>query len=408
MTATIPPTSDNSTYVNLTATIAGIETVLIPISPAKPSAYVEIAPGGDCIRLCMPTGPIGKTNRPPRGNISGFTRGSRSRALRLLKSLDKTQIDITRVFFTSNTYAGEGHPIPTPRQAKQDLRAFCKRIDRAFGPSTVIWKLEPQKRGAPHFHLLVILPPGADARAFGDWARRNWHEMVGDGQEAHLMHGIDVQPMKDWKQVTNYLCKYIGKVIDKYNDDGMANRPDWNWPGRWWGKHNIDLVPHRRQRQDISRRTAVILARALRGWYSSQTTTRWWSPQLAKTLTKQQVAEIRGELSKAARIHRKLASRRHWTADLAATWNYATMRRLELAPILNDLKPTAWRLTPPKGGGICAFLNSKDGQRLIDYATRRATDRYDRRPDMTQYQGAGRPATARAAVGPPTPSQATS
>lgn len=54
--------------------------------------------------------------------------------------------------FVTLTYPAK---FPTVSRAKRDLKVFQQRLIRRFPGSGGIWKLEPQERGAPHYHLLI-------------------------------------------------------------------------------------------------------------------------------------------------------------------------------------------------------------------------------------------------------------
>lgn len=90
-----------------------------------------------------------------RGDIVGFSKGSR---LRLLRKLNKINPDNTsQVFHITLTY-----PKRFPADGvthKADLDAFIKRCKRKFSDEIeYLWKLEFQKRGAPHYHMILYLP----------------------------------------------------------------------------------------------------------------------------------------------------------------------------------------------------------------------------------------------------------
>ena len=57
-----------------------------------------------------------------------------------------------------------------------------------------IWKLEFQRRGAPHFHILIAQPSG-DLRTFRAWLSEAWAEVVGHTdahqRELHRRAGTD-------------------------------------------------------------------------------------------------------------------------------------------------------------------------------------------------------------------------
>lgn len=110
---------------------------------------------------------------------------------------------------------------------KRHLDTWLKRTRRRLPAAAGAWKLEPQTRGAPHFHLLVV---GASFMA-KDWLSRSWYEVVGSGDPKHLAAGTNVQLAHSHRGVVAYAAKYTAK---------HQELPD-SWQGgvgRWWGIFN--------------------------------------------------------------------------------------------------------------------------------------------------------------------------
>ena len=130
---------------------------------------------------------------------------------------------------------------PTVERAKRDIDIFFKRLERQFPQVGYIWKLEPQQRGAPHYHLLVW---GCDEGQLFRWVVNNWYEIAGDGDLNHwkfhagALKGTRpcVQQVRSFKGVWSYASKYIGKTFEV---------ADWGdqWTGRFWGIGNRDNIP---------------------------------------------------------------------------------------------------------------------------------------------------------------------
>lgn len=159
-----------------------------------------------------------------RGNISKFSRASR---LRLMRKVARTKIAELPLFVTL-TY-GEAYP-DDPKVWKAEFKAFWKRVKRKFPKAGCIWKLEPQKRGAPHWHLLLWGVPLLVARANIPYM---WASLVGRGDTKvlnfHLgLYGNQpcVTPVRSYKGVMAYASKYLGKELE------VAG---WTAPGRFWG-----------------------------------------------------------------------------------------------------------------------------------------------------------------------------
>ena len=155
-----------------------------------------------------------------RGKVSRFSRASRRRFMTTLNSLDRLALPCMPIFVTL-TYPAVFSD--DPRQWKLHLEEMRRRLLRKYPDAIGFWKLEPQKRGAPHFHLLILCVPLIDK----EWVSAEWYDVVGSGDEKHLAAGTNVERVRSWNGVNHYASKYLGKV-----PEGV------NWPenvGRWWG-----------------------------------------------------------------------------------------------------------------------------------------------------------------------------
>lgn len=182
--------------------------------------------GGQLATITFPTAdglPGPASGGGLRGKIRGFSPASRSRLLRRIAAVNKLAYTVLPTFVTL-TYPRE---YPTdPTEYRRHARAFLKRLYRKYGDRPVIWRLEFQKRGAPHYHLLVWDLPSSPS--VEEWVREAWFEVVGSGDEHHQVHGVHVRPTDSWRRVSAYLAKYIAKPADA---EGEVQEP----VGRWWG-----------------------------------------------------------------------------------------------------------------------------------------------------------------------------
>lgn len=118
-------------------------------------------------------------------------------------------------------YAGDWHTW------KAQLRAWFERLRRRLPAAGVTWKLEPQKRGAPHFHLLVVGVPFIAK----EWLSSSWYQVVKSGDPKHKEAGTQVQLAHSHRGVLAYAAKYCAKAEEL--------PPDWQGGvGRWWGVYN--------------------------------------------------------------------------------------------------------------------------------------------------------------------------
>jgi len=152
-------------------------------------------------------------------------------------------VRMSLVAFVTLTYPAE---FPTARASKRDLDVFLKRMKRVFPDVFGFWKLEPQQRGAPHYHLLLAMGDGGRVNndyllvQLQEWVPAAWCEVVGSDDARHLQfhvrHKDDVvTEVRSSHGVMKYAGKYVGKAQEDRCDKG-----DWSHSGRWWGRVNAE------------------------------------------------------------------------------------------------------------------------------------------------------------------------
>ena len=125
-------------------------------------------------------------------------------------------------------FAGLTYPSVYPatiQECKLHRRALEARLKRRYPHLGLIWKLEPQKRGAPHFHLFIF---GVAFIPF-EWIAQAWYEIVGSGDARHLKSGVRLQRVDNDRMARNYVNKYFAKPTPSV--EGSM----WDKPGRFWG-----------------------------------------------------------------------------------------------------------------------------------------------------------------------------
>lgn len=207
--------------------VAGLSTVHISPRVIERKAKMEFWIGGSLVRvtsgrtkLSDELGTGGK-----RGVISGYSWASRRRFMRLAAMVRN---DIMPVFVTL-TYPGE-FPL-NPAEWKRHLDIFVKRMVRKWRVASGFWKLEPQKRGAPHFHLLLW---GVDYWDLKRYVGETWYQVVGSGDNRHLRAGTRVEQIREPGGIMFYASKYLGKVVQVPEEYKKL----WKHVGRWWGVIN--------------------------------------------------------------------------------------------------------------------------------------------------------------------------
>ena len=165
-----------------------------------------------------------------RGKIRGFSESSRRRLRELLHAIDR-RADCLFLTLTYQDYC------PTPTEAKRDLDVFWKRLERRFSGLSAVWKVEPQERGHPHFHLLVFGTRFIDAQALSSI----WHEVTAETAAQHEAAGVDVEGHINLDgRIQWYVSKYLSQTYDGWPDGGGE---EWQEMGRWWGVLGRDDLP---------------------------------------------------------------------------------------------------------------------------------------------------------------------
>lgn len=193
----------------------------------RPQPKMTLAVGGSLLKLQFAKIPTGPRRAARRGPITAFTAGSRGRLFELLGSINQAASPRLPLFITL-TYP---KIFPTDRATiKGHLDTWLKRLRRAHPTCAVIWKLEYQRRGAPHFHILLFNVVWLDRH----WLARAWFQVVDSGDPLHLKAGTRVEFIRSWKGVMHYASKYVAKVV------GL---PDGCDPGRFWGVAGRGFLP---------------------------------------------------------------------------------------------------------------------------------------------------------------------
>ena len=180
-----------STAHNVTDTTAPIGEVAIyeqngdGIRAAKRRRYpahIKMWDGGSKIEVKRERYKIPQRGGGMRSAVKEFTYNSRRRLMRKIAGLLR---DVLPLFVTL-TYP-EIYPTDS-KIYKEHLRRFGIYLRRRYPRAAFIWRLEFQKRGAPHYHLLVYNVPrtGKELRAFRAWLSLTWYHLVDSGDEKHL------------------------------------------------------------------------------------------------------------------------------------------------------------------------------------------------------------------------------
>lgn len=185
---------------------------------------------------------IPPSNRQKRGLVTNFSDASRRRLIDLTARLD---VENTQPKFLTLTFAG----IPAPETAKLMFRRYIKRLRRRYPEMSALWRVEMQKRGSPHFHIIIFNMPyvlQAELQSL-------WQDCT--GEETSI---VFITALKNPKQVMNYVSKYIAKRGDQegftlLDKASYLTAPIPVWIGRHWGVINHEGLPYAKRQVSFMR-----------------------------------------------------------------------------------------------------------------------------------------------------------
>nr|WP_231614127.1 hypothetical protein [Mycobacterium nebraskense] len=195
---------------------------------------------------------------PAGGVITEWSRKSRSAMCRTFAELDYSPlVESGRVpAMVTLTYPGDWEVVaPDGASVKRHMVLWRKRFQREYGePARYIWKLEFQRRGAPHIHLWMAPPisPGRSGRGFAQWLSGVWAQIVDHPDPTqkgrHRLAGtaIDVRnglKACDPKRLAIYFTKHSSPNLhgDKEYQHIVPElwRQPGRGPGRFWGVYGL-------------------------------------------------------------------------------------------------------------------------------------------------------------------------
>jgi hypothetical protein len=218
--------------------------------------------------------------------ITEWSRKSRSSMCRTFAELDYSPlVESGRVpAMITLTYPGDWEVVaPEGASVKRHMVLWRKRFQREYGePARYIWKLEFQRRGAPHIHLWMAPPvsPGRSGRSFALWLSEAWSLVVNHPDPAqkarHRLAGtaIDVRnglKACDPKRLAIYFTKHSSPNLNGDKEyqhivPELWRRPG-RGPGRFWGvyglKKSIAVV-------EVAQDAYLAARRIVRRWSRSQ------------------------------------------------------------------------------------------------------------------------------------------
>lgn len=230
------------------------------VDDAKLQVRDDLAAGDDHRAVVSLTrrSPTENDQRSSGGVITEWSRKSRSSMCRTFAELDYSPlVESGRVpAMVTLTYPGDWEAVaPDGASVKRHMMLWRKRFQREYGePARYIWKLEFQRRGAPHIHLWMAPPisPGRSGRGFAQWLSETWAQVVDHPDPAqkarHRLAGtaIDVRnglKACDPKRLAIYFTKHSSPNMngDKEYQNVVPElwRQPGRGPGRFWGVYGL-------------------------------------------------------------------------------------------------------------------------------------------------------------------------
>lgn len=171
-------------------------------------------------------GPKASERPAIRSEVVEWSRKSRGRMLKTLNALDWDQL--RPLLWLGLTYPAQ---YPEGLESKQDLKAFKERWRRQYGSPKGAWKMEFQRRGAPHYHLLLKHPPGHQVEEVRVWVAEAWYQACGKTDDKHLLAGTSCEAWRSDKSPASYFAGYGSQSSKEYQQEA----PTGTKPGRYWG-----------------------------------------------------------------------------------------------------------------------------------------------------------------------------
>lgn len=253
------------------------------------NARVVFWPDGTLLRVEKLKGwdPYESKRGGTKKRLSGFSWKSRRNLLEKLATICRE----ARPVFVTLTLPREVNA--TPATAKKWLNALLVRWRRRWPLLSVLWKMEPQKDGTPHFHLfcwgmefipwqqvavdwaevvssatlprpLPVVRGPAGAALFRAWVANNADANPICEKVANA--ATKVEAIRSARGVRFYAAKYVAKEVEA---------AAWEKPGRFWGIWGREKLPLSRSVVFATdRAVACRFARIMRRYLRSKTKNR--------------------------------------------------------------------------------------------------------------------------------------
>jgi hypothetical protein len=167
-----------------------------------------------------------------RGDVTEFSYKSRMRLAFIAANTDVI-FDAMITLTYPKKYPSDGAAV------KYHFKRLLQQVKRhAEGPISYLWFIEFQRRGAPHFHVLLC---GLDVTQENkEWLSKTWYRIVDSQDRKHLLAGTRLERIRKKGGAARYAVKYAYKMRQKVVPEGYRD------VGRFWG-HSKDVKPEPRR-----------------------------------------------------------------------------------------------------------------------------------------------------------------
>lgn len=168
--------------------------------------------------------PLYNRKRFLRSTIKSFSKRSRFRLFETMAKVKSCLVN--KPFFVSLTYH-YGHQ-SRELSDKTCLHNFLVSLRDFDNDVQYIWRIDLQKRGAPHYHLIIfpsINEKLHDRKRYIIHVSKIWHHIADPTSKKHAEFGCDIQNISNYRHACSYINKYLAKVPEGM--DGLDKGKHW-------------------------------------------------------------------------------------------------------------------------------------------------------------------------------------
>jgi len=156
---------------------------------------------------------------------------------RMLDAVNSWRIPMNSVMFVTLSYPRDYSK--NWKDWKNDLKIWKEHLLRKYPKSQGFWKLELQKRGAPHYHMVLDTGEETSLTDFRNWNDNLWAN-IAHYMDCHAgVYACTVKKMRTPREALNYAAKYQTKeTYAPVDADGVRLTAEQlgDSIGRLWGK----------------------------------------------------------------------------------------------------------------------------------------------------------------------------